>query len=228
MAARLVSPAEAVVPIGEGARVMIGGFGVVGCPFTLVRALRDQGTRRLTVISNSLGDPGRGNDELLQNDQVARAIGSYFTSNPAVLEAQRAGRLEVELLPQGTFAESMRAAGAGLGGFYTPTGVGTALAGDREVRHFGDRDYLLVEPLRADVALVRAHLADELGNLVYYKTARNFNPLMAAAAEYVVAEVDEILPIGALDPERIVTPHLYVEALVLADPAVSPPFGSLE
>ena len=147
---------------------------------------------------------------------MRRAIGSYFTTNPDVAAAVIAGKLQVTLIPQGTMAEAMRAAGAGLGGFYTPTAAGTRLAEGKETRVLRGREYVLEEPLHADVALIRAHRADELGNLVYWKSARNFNPVMATAAKTVVAEVDEIVEVGALDPEVIVTPHLYVDRLVIA------------
>jgi 3-oxoacid CoA-transferase A subunit len=148
---------------------------------------------------------------------VRRAIGSFFTSNPEVGAAYAQGKIEVTLLPQGTFSEAIRAGGAGLGGFYTPTGVGTLLAEGKEVREFDGKAYLLQQPLRADVALVRAHKADEMGNLVYYKTARNFNPIMATAAATVIAEVDEVVCVGQLDPETIGTPHLFVDYLVVAE-----------
>ena len=147
---------------------------------------------------------------------MRRAIGSFFTSNPEVAEARARGELEVTLMPQGTMSEAIRAGGAGLGGFYTPTGVGTLLAEGKEVREIGGKTYLLQEALRADVALIRAHQADELGNLVYYKTARNFNPMMATAADVVIAEVDEVVEVGQLDPETVATPHLYVDYLVMA------------
>lgn len=200
----------------DGATVMVGGFGLVGCPLTLVEALNAGPVKDLTVVSNNLPEPGSYLGRSLLLGKVRHAIGTYFTTNPDVGRAQAAGRLQVTCLPQGTFAEAIRAAGAGLGGFYTPTGVGTLLAEGKEVREIGGKRYLFQEPLRADVALVRAHVADRLGNLVYRETARNFNPLMATAAEVVVAEVDQIVEVGELDPERIVTPHLYVDHLVLA------------
>lgn len=200
----------------DGASVMVGGFGLVGKPLTLVSALNASPFRDLTIMSNNLGEPGRGLGQTLRLGKIRRAIGSYFTTNPDVGRAHAAGKLEVTLLPQGTFAEAMRAGGAGLGGFYTPTGVGTSLAEGKEVRELGGKLYLLEEVITADVALVRAHRADRLGNLVYYATARNFNPVMATAARKVVAEVDEIVEPGALDPELIATPHLYVDHLVLA------------
>lgn len=200
----------------DGASVMVGGFGLAGKPLTLVTALNASPFRELTVLSNNLGEPGRYLGETLRLGKIRRAVGSYFTSNPDVGRAHAEGRLEVELLPQGSFAEAIRAGGAGLGGFYTPTGVGTLLAEGKEVREIRGRLYVLEEALTADVALVRARRADRLGNLVYYATARNFNPAMATAARKVVAEVDEIVDAGELDPEQIATPHLFVDHLVLA------------
>ena len=211
-----MSPQEAVRPIRDGSTVMVGGFGLVGCPLTLVEALIESGVKHLTIVSNNLGEPGRGLGRLLRTGQVRKVIGSYFTSNPEVVEAVRSGRLEAELWPQGTFVEAMRAAGAGIPAFYTPAAAGTELARGLEHREWDGVPCVLVRALRADVALVRAHRADELGNLVYRKTARNFNPVMATAAPYVVAEVDEVVPVGRLDPEAVVTPHLYVDALVLS------------
>lgn len=214
---KLIDAEEAVRrTLFDGATVMVGGFGLVGKPLTLVAALNAVGFRDLTVVSNNLGEPGRYLGETLRRGMIRRAIGSYFTSNPDVGRARAAGALEVTLLPQGTFAEAIRAGGAGLGGFYTPTGVGTLLADGKEVREIRGRRFLFEEAVTADVALVRAHRADRLGNLVYWATARNFNPLMATAAKRVVAEVDEVVEPGALDPELIATPHLYVDHLVLA------------
>lgn len=198
---------------------MVGGFGLVGCPLTLISALEERGLRDLVVISNNLGEPGLGLGSLLLQKRIKKAIGSFFTSNPDVAQAHERGELEVELLPQGTFCEAIRAGGAGLGGFYTPTGVGTQLAEHREVCEIDGRRYLFQERLWADYALIRAYKADELGNLTYYKTARNFNPVMATAASRVIAEVDEIVEVGALSPEEIITPHLYVDTLVLSNTA---------
>ena len=203
--------------VQDGMRLMVGGFGLVGAPLTLIRALNASPRKDLTIISNNLGEAGKALGETLRLGKVRCAIGSFFTSNPEVAEARARGEIEITLIPQGTFAEAIRAAGAGLGGFYTPTGVGTLLAEGKEVREIGGKSYLLQEPLRADVALVRAHRADRLGNLVYYKTARNFNPMMATAADVVIAEVDEVVEVGQLDPEAVVTPHLYVDYLVLAE-----------
>lgn len=216
--ARLVSADEAVAStMRDGVTVMVGGFGLVGAPLTLIRALNAHPCIGLTVISNNLGEPGKALGETLRLGKVARAVGSFFTSNPDVAEARARGGLDVTLIPQGTFSEAIRAGGAGLGGFYTPTGVGTLLAEGKEIRQIGGEAYLFQEPLRANVALVRARTADRLGNLIYYKTARNFNPMMATAADVVVAEVDEVVEVGQLDPEAIGTPHLCVDYLVRAE-----------
>ncbi|MEW6635697.1 MAG: CoA transferase subunit A, partial [Actinomycetota bacterium] len=215
---RLISAEEAAALVGPGSTVMVGGFGLVGTPLTILEALvSSPEARDLTTISNNVGEPGRGLGRLLLAGKIRRAIGSYFTSNPDVLERYNRGELEVRLVPQGTLAEAIRAGGAGLGGFYTKTGVGSDLARDREVREIDGEMYLFERPLRADVALIRAYRADALGNLTYYKTARNFNPDMATAADVVIAEVDEIVEAGALDPEQIVTPHPYVDYLVRAE-----------
>ena len=216
-AEKLIGADEAIRRVlFDGASVMVGGFGLAGKPLTLVSALNASPVKDLTIVSNNLGEPGRYLGQTLLLGKIRRAIGSYFTTNPDVGRAWAAGRLEVTLLPQGTLAEAIRAGGAGLGGFYTPTGVGTPFAEGKEVRELNGRTYVLEQALTADVALVRAHRADRLGNLVYWKTARNFNPAMATAARKVVAEVDEIVEVGALDPEQIATPHLYVDHLVLA------------
>jgi 3-oxoacid CoA-transferase subunit A/3-oxoadipate CoA-transferase alpha subunit len=214
------SAADAVAAVAPGATLMVGGFGLVGAPLTLIAALRGHpGARDLTIVSNNLGEPGRGLGRLLLDGRVRRAVGSYFTSNPDVVRAHLEGRLEVELVPQGTLAESIRAGGAGIGGFFTRTGLGTPLTAGGEERVIRGERYVFAESRRADVALVRAKAADELGNLVYAKTARNFNPDMATAADLVIAEVDEIVPVGALDPEAVVTPHLFVDALVRSEVA---------
>jgi len=220
-----MTAAEALAGVKDGATIMVGGFGLVGAPLHLIAELERLGVKDLTIISNNLGEPGVGLGRLLRLGRVRKAIGSFFTSNPDVVEAYNRGELEVQLLPQGTLAEAIRAGGAGIGGFYTPAGAGTLLAEGKETREIDGVLYVLERPLRADVALIKAHKADELGNLVYYKTARNFNPLMATAADWVVAEVDEIVPVGALDPEAIVTPHLYVDALVVPDKTAAPAAG---
>jgi 3-oxoacid CoA-transferase subunit A/3-oxoadipate CoA-transferase alpha subunit len=211
----ICTAADAVGQIRAGDVVMVGGFGLVGQPLTLVDAMRRaSGARELTVISNNLGEPGRGLGKLLLDGRISRAVGSFFTSNPDVMTWQDEGRLELTLMPQGTMAEAIRAGGAGIGGFYVKTGVGTLLAEGHEEREIDGERYLFHKPLKADVALVRAARADELGNLSYSRTARNFNPDMATAARLVVAEVDEIVPVGALRPDEIVTPHVYVDHIV--------------
>jgi 3-oxoacid CoA-transferase A subunit len=215
---KVISVEDAAALVGPGSTLMVGGFGLVGSPLTILEALLStENARDLTTISNNVGEPGKGLGRLLLEGRIRRAIGSYFTSNPDVMERHRSGELETRLVPQGTLAEAIRAGGAGLGGFYTKTGVGSDLAEGREVREIDGELYLFEKPLRADIALIRAHRADTLGNLTYYKTARNFNPDMAAAADVVVAEVDEIVEAGTLDPEHVVTPHPYVDYLVRAE-----------
>ncbi len=211
---KICSLVDAVAAIRSGDRIMVGSFGNCGYPEMLVDALAGTGLVDLTIISNDLGSPGIGLGKFLRNGQVKALIGNYYNWNPEVAEAYNAGRIQVTLVPQGTFAEAIRAAGVGIPAFFTPTGVGTDLCRGKETRRFGERTYVLEPAIGADVALVRAHQADELGNLVYYKTARNFNPLMAMAARLTIAEVDEIVPAGALDPEAVVTPHLFVNKIV--------------
>lgn len=197
--------------------VMVGGFGLVGAPLTLIDALCEHGARDLTIISNNLGEPGgKGLSRLLSLGRIRKAIGSYFTSNPEVVAAVERGELEVELLPQGTLAEAIRAGGAGLGGFFTPVGAGTLLAEGKEQREIDGRLHVLERPLKADFALVRAERADALGNLVYDKTQQNFNVAMATAARVTVAEVDQTVSAGSLPPGAIHTPHLFVSRLVRA------------
>lgn len=193
---------------------MVGGFGLSGVPVKLVDALLETPVGDLTVISNNIGTPGGGLGKWLRAGKIKKAIGSYFTTNPDVGRAYLEGKLEVQLMPQGTFCEAIRAGGSGIAAFYTPTAAGTDLAAGKEVREFDGKLYVLERALRADVALIKAYKADELGNLVYYKTARNFNPLMAMAADLTIAEVDEVVPAGALDPECIVTPHVFVDIVV--------------
>ena len=211
---KLLSAAEAIDQIPEGARVMIGGFGLRGCPDELVDQLAASGKKNLTIISNDLGSPNQGLGKLQTNGQVAALIGSYYNWNPDAIAAYNRGEIRVTLVPQGTLAESMRAAGMGIPAYYTPASVGTDLEKGKEVRQFNGKSYVLEEAIHADVALIRAKKADTLGNLVYSKTARNFNPVMAMAADYTIAEVDEIVEPGELDPENIVAPHLFVNAIV--------------
>ena len=193
---------------------MIGGFGLRGCPDELVDELVRSNKKELTIVSNDLGSPNQGLGRLLTNGQIKGLIGSYYNWNPEAIEAYNKGEISVTLVPQGTLAESMRAAGMGIPAYYTPTSAGTDLEKGKEVREFNGRKYVLEEAIHTDVALIRAKKADTLGNLVYSKTARNFNPVMAMAATYTIAEVDEIVEPGELDPEEIVTPHIYVNAIV--------------
>lgn len=214
MRSKVVDKTWAISQIPDGATIMCGGFGQVGTPRELIDELYRQGQKNLVIISNNIGDPGVGLGRLLENGQIRKAIGSYFTSNRTVGEYYLAGKLEVELIPQGSFAEAIRAGGAGIGGFYTKSSAGTLLGKDKETKVIDGELYVLQYPLKADFALIRAHKADRYGNLVYRKTARNFNPVMATAAKTVIVEVDEIVEPGALDPESIVTPHLYVDYIV--------------
>ena len=196
--------------------MLVGGFGLVGAPLSLIDALVETSDARdLTIVSNNIGEAGRGLGLLLRQGRIKRGISSYFTSNPEAVEAVNAGRIEATLLPQGTFAEAIRAGGAGLGGFYTPVGAGTLLAEGKEERLIEGVPHVLERPIRGDVAFVYAARGDELGNLWYRKTARNFNPLMATAARLTIAEVGELVPAGALEPESVHTPHLFVDLLVV-------------
>ena len=193
---------------------MVGGFGLVGAPLTLIDALAEHSDATdLTVVSNNIGEPGKGLGKLLRQGRI-RCISSFFTSNPEAVAAANAGEIEATLLPQGTFAEAIRAGGAGIGGFFTPVGAGTLLAEGKEERDIDGVPHVLESPIRADVSLVYAARADELGNLWYRHTARNFNPMMATAAKVTIAEAREIVAVGELDPESIATPHLYVDHLV--------------
>jgi 3-oxoacid CoA-transferase A subunit len=212
----LITAEEAVSHVKTGDTVMVGGFGLVGAPLTLIDALADHSDATdLTVVSNNIGEPGKGLGKLLRQGRIRRGISSFFTSNPEAVAAVNAGEIEATLLPQGTFAEAIRAGGAGIAGFLTPVGAGTLLAEGKEERLIDGVPHVLEEPIRANVALVYAARADELGNLWYRHTARNFNPLMATAAAITIAEAGEVVPVGELEPESIATPHLYVDHLVL-------------
>ncbi len=197
--------------------MMVGGFGMTGTPVHLLHALAETEARDLTYIANNIGEPGLGGGRLLRNGQIKKAIGSYFTSNREVVEAALNGDIDYELLPQGSMAEAIRAGGAGIGGFYTPTAAGTVFAEQAESRIINGKAHVFVAGLRADVALIRARRADEAGNLAYRMTEQNFNKAMATAADLVIAEADEILPVGALPPEQIHTTGNYVDVLVEAE-----------
>lgn len=212
-------PAAAVRGIDHGATVLIGGFGRAGLPFTLIDALLDTGATNLTVVNNNAGNGDTGLAALIGAGRVSRIICSFPRQSDSHIfdAAYRAGQIALEVVPQGTLAERIRAAGAGIGAFFTPTGVGTPLADGKEVRTIEGRDYLLEYPIRGDVALIRASVADDLGNLTYRKTGRNFGPIMATAAVLTVAEVTRIVPRGGLDPEVVVTPGIFVDRVVAAE-----------
>jgi 3-oxoacid CoA-transferase subunit A len=214
---KLYPSAEVAVAdlIDDGCTLAVGGFGLCGIPEALIAALRDTGRRDLTVISNNAGVDGFGLGILLETRQVSRMISSYVGENKEFERQYLAGELEVELTPQGTLAEKLRAGGAGIAAFFTPTGHGTLVAEGKETREFGGRWHVLEEGLVADVALVKAWKADRAGNLVYRKTARNFNPLCAAAGRVCVAEVEELVDTGELDPDHVHTPGIYVDRVVL-------------
>ncbi|WP_442596598.1 3-oxoacid CoA-transferase subunit A [Parapusillimonas sp. JC17] len=207
---------EALADVPDGATVMIGGFGMAGQPTALIDALLDQGAKDLVVVNNNAGNGDTGLAALLAAGRVRKIICSFprQTDSHVFDGLYRAGKIELELVPQGNLAERIRAAGAGIGAFYTPTGAGTPLAEGKEARHINGRDYILEYPLHADYALIKALKADRWGNLVYRKTARNFGPIMATASKVAVAEVDSIVELGQLDPEAIVTPSLFVQRVV--------------
>ncbi|WP_420124157.1 3-oxoacid CoA-transferase subunit A [Nakamurella sp.] len=209
-------PDQAVAGIADGSTVLVGGFGMAGMPSHLIDALIRQGAGELTVVSNNAGNGDAGLAALLAAGRVRKMICSFpRQSDSWVFDGlYRAGRIELEVVPQGTLAERMRAAGAGLGGFWSPTGVGTLLAEGKETRTIDGRTYVLEFPLRGDVALIAADRADRMGNLVYRKTARNFGPVMATAATTVIAQVRQVVPTGALDPEAVVTPSIFVDRVV--------------
>ena len=210
---------EAVAGIEDGATVLVGGFGVAGMPFALVDALIRQGATELTVVSNNAGNGETGLAALLAAGRVSKVVCSFPRQSDSWVfdDLYRSGRVDLELVPQGNLAERMRAAGAGIGAFYCPTAVGTPLAEGKEVREIDGRTYMLEYPIRGDVALVRAHVADRMGNLVYRKTARNFGPVMAMAASTTVVEVGRVVEAGQLDPECVVTPGIFVNRIVVAD-----------
>lgn len=215
--AKEVNAKEIIKRVKSGDTLMVGGFGLIGSPLTLIDALIEHNATDLTIISNNVGEAGEGLGLLLRQGKIKKAIGSYFTSNREAVQYYNEGKLDIELLPQGTMSEAIRAGGAGIGGFYTKTAVGTELAKGKETKVIDGETYLFEKALKADVALIRAYKADTKGNLVYYKTARNFNPNMATAAKFVIAEVDQIVEEGELSPEEIVTPHLYVDAIVKSE-----------
>lgn len=205
---------QAVSRVKDGSVVMMGGFGLCGIPENLVQALLQSGVKDLTIVSNNGGVDDAGIGLLIHAGQVRKMISSYIGENKDLERKVISGEIQVELNPQGTLAERIRAGGAGIAAFFTPTGVGTQVAEGKEVREFDGRKYVMERAIRADVAFLKAYQADRHGNLTYRKTARNFNPVMAAAAEFVVAEVEEIVEPGDLDPERIVTPGVFVDLVI--------------
>jgi len=209
----VASADEAVADIPDGAVIMSGGFGLCGNPENLIAALHRKGTKNLTVISNNCGTTEYGLGILLQSKQVKKMVSSYVGENKEFERQLLAGELEVELSPQGTLAERIRAGGCGVGGFYTPTGVGTDIARGKEVRTIDGREYLLEMPLKADFAILRAWKADRWGNCVFRKTARNFSPLMAMAAKVTIVEAENLVAVGEVDPDEVHTPSIFVQRI---------------
>ena len=213
---KVVASAEvALEGLMDGATVLAGGFGLCGIPEHFIAAIGARGTKDLVVVSNNAGVDDKGLGRLLRSRQIRKMIASYVGENKEFERQFLSGELEVELVPQGTLAERIRAGGAGIPAFYTPTGVGTPVAEGKETRSFDGRDYVLERAIRGDFAIVKAWKADTHGNLVYRKTARNFNPMMATAARITVAEVEEVVPVGALEPDQIHTPGIFVQRVVL-------------
>ena len=211
---QFLSAENAIKQIPESATIMVGGFGITGVPQYLLQAVIDRTElRNLTIISNNISKDTNVNI-LFEQNRIKKAIGTYFTTNREVVQAYREGRMEIELLPQGTFSEAIRLGGSGIPAFYTPTSVGTDLAKGKEIRNFNGREHVLEHTIFADVSIIKAHKADRAGNLIYSKSARNFNPLMAMAADLTIVEVDQIVEIGELDPEAIVTPFAFVDIIV--------------
>src|SRR3989454_3378918 len=210
---RVANAEAAIERLRDGATILMGGFGLCGIPENLIAAVRKKGIKNLTIASNNAGVDDFGIGLLLQNRQVKKMISTYFGENKLFEQLVMSGELELELNPQGTFAERLRAGGAGIPAFYTPTGYGTMVAEGKEVREFDGRKWALERALRGDSAFVKASNGDRWGNLIYRKTARNFNPMMATAADFVIAEVEQLVEIGQLDPDRIHTPGIFVDAI---------------
>ena len=212
----VASPAAALADIADGATIMIGGFGNAGMPSALIDTLIAQGARNLTIVNNNAGNADAGLAALIAAKRVRKMVCSFPRQADSwhFDKAYRAGEIELELVPQGTLAERIRAAGAGIGGFYTPTAVGTKLAEGKETRRIGERDYVLEYPIHADYALIKADRADRWGNLTYRKTARNFAPIMAAASKCTIVQVREVVDLGGLDPEAVITPGIFVHRVV--------------
>jgi 3-oxoacid CoA-transferase subunit A len=214
----LPDAATAAALIPDGATVLVGGFGLCGIPETLINALHAQGTKQLTLVSNNAGVDGFGLGILLEARQVTRMVSTYVGENKEFERQFLSGELAVELVPQGTFAERIRAGGAGIGGFFTPTGFGTVVAEGKETRVIDGRGYVFETPLRGDFAFIKAWKGDRLGNLVYRRTARNFNPVMATAAKVTIAEVEHLVEPGEIDPDHVATPGIYVRHILQGGP----------
>jgi 3-oxoacid CoA-transferase subunit A len=210
---RIASPESAVANLLDGMTILMGGFGLCGIPENLIAAVQRKGTKDLTIVSNNAGVEDFGIGLLLQNRQVKKMISSYVGENKLFERLVLSGELQVELNPQGTLAERLRAGGAGIPAFYTPTGYGTMVAEGKETREFDGRNYVLERALRGDFAFIKAWKGDRWGNLIFRKTARNFNPMMATAADYVVAEVEQLVEPGQLDPDQVHTPGIFVNAI---------------
>ena len=209
----VASADEAIKDVFDGATIMVGGFGLCGIPENLIRALVRKGTKNLTTISNNVGVDGLGMGLLLAAGQIRKHIGTYVGENKLLEQMVLQGKVDLDLVPQGTFSERIRAAGAGIPAFFTPTGVGTVVGDNKETREFDGRLYLMEHALKADFAFIRAWKADRLGNLIYRKTARNFNPMMATAAKVTIAEVEQIVEVGELEPDMVHTPSVFVKRL---------------
>lgn len=209
-----ITAKEAATLVKDGDIILGGGFGMTGNPVHIIHALAETNTKDLTFIANNVGEPNMGGGRLLNNGQLKKMIGSFFTSNPEAVKAAQAGTIEYELLPQGTLAEAIRAGGAGIGGFYTPTSAGTLIAKDRETKHINGIEQVFIEGIRGNVAIIRAWKADTAGNLQYRMTEQNFNRAMSTAADIVIAEVQEIVPVGDINPNEIHTPGCFVDYLV--------------
>jgi 3-oxoacid CoA-transferase subunit A len=209
----VASAEEAIQDVSDGASIMVGGFGLCGIPENLIRALVHKGVKNLTTISNNAGVDGFGVGMLLANGQLKRHIGTYVGENKLLEKMVLNGTVELDLVPQGTFAERIRAGGAGIPAFFTPTGVGTVVAEGKEAREFEGRPYIMERALKADFAFVKAWKGDKWGNLIYRKTARNFNPMMATAAKITIAEVEHLVEPGELDPDTVHTPSVYVRRI---------------
>ena len=210
---RIASADAAIADLTDGATILMGGFGLCGIPENLIAAVRRKGTKDLTIVSNNAGVDDFGIGLLLQQRQVKKMISTYVGENKLFEQLVLSGELQVELNPQGTLSERLRAGGAGIPAFYTPTGYGTMVADNKETREFDGRQYVLERALRGNFAFIKACKGDRWGNLIYRKTARNFNPMMATAADYVIAEVEELVELGKLDPNQVHTPGIFVDAI---------------